>query len=159
MEKIIAMLLGEFEQGRMSRRQLIRNLAMAASATPAAAVGKGFQAVSVHHVSYQAAHYGKTRDFYADLLGMKVSHDDGRQCELSFGNSILLPRNGRTGTRTPRIDHIAYTIENWNRETVEGELKRRGLHPRPDTEDSFHVQDPDGFDLQICGKGMMKSVG
>jgi len=37
---------------------------------------------------------------------------------------------------------------------VEAELKRRGLTPRPDTEDSFHVKDPDGFDLQISGKNM-----
>ena len=31
---------------------------------------------------------------------------------------------------------------------------RRGLTPRPDTENSFHVKDPDGFDLQISGKEM-----
>jgi hypothetical protein len=33
-------------------------------------------------------------------------------------------------------------------------LKRRGLTVRPDTENSFHVKDPDGFDLQISGKDM-----
>ena len=36
----------------------------------------------------------------------------------------------------------------------EAELKRRGLSPRPDTPNSFHVKDPDGYDLQISGKGM-----
>lgn len=158
MEALIAKLLGDFEAGRMTRRQLIRSLAIAASAAePAAAAERnGFQAVAVNHISYQVAHYGKTRDFYAGLLGMKVSHDDGRQCQLSFGNSILLPRNGHTG-RTPRIDHVAYTIDTWDKASVEAGLKRHGLQPRPDTEDSFHVQDPDGFDLQICGKGMMKA--
>ena len=29
-----------------------------------------------------------------------------------------------------------------------------GLTPRPDTEDSFHVKDPDGFDVQISGPNM-----
>ena len=52
------------------------------------------------------------------------------------------------------MDHIAYTIENWNKAAVEAELKRRGLEPRPDTDNSFHVKDPDGFDLQISGKEM-----
>jgi len=37
---------------------------------------------------------------------------------------------------------------------VEAELKRRGLEPRVDTENSFHVKDPDGFDLQISGEAM-----
>src|ERR1043166_6778131 len=125
MEQIIAKLLQDFEQGRMNRRQLIRSLAVAAAAAaPAAAPvdaaeGKGFQAVTVNHISYQVADYTKTRDFYADLLGMKVSHDDGKQCYLSFGDTFLLPRNARSGVTPPRVDHIAYTIENWNKEAGE----------------------------------------
>jgi catechol 2,3-dioxygenase-like lactoylglutathione lyase family enzyme len=163
MEHLISKLLQDFEQGKMDRRQLIRSIAVAAaavgSATPASAEGKGFQAVGVNHISYVCADYAKTRDFYVDLLGMKASHDDGKQCYLSFGDTFLLPRNARTGGKTPPptpplINHIAYTIDNWNKADVEAELKRRGLNPRPDTEDSFHVKDPDGFDLQISGKNM-----
>jgi catechol 2,3-dioxygenase-like lactoylglutathione lyase family enzyme len=172
-EHIINKLLRDFEDGRMSRRQLVQSLALAAtaaaSAAPAAAQGKGFKTVTVNHISYNVADYKKTRDFYADLMGMKVSHDEDKgQCYMSFGDSFLLPRNAR-GTRTPPlVDHIAYTIEDWNKEQVEDELKRRGykqaergqrggLQPmqyRPDTEDSFHILDPDGFDLQISGKNM-----
>ena len=161
MEQIIARLLQDFEQGKMNRRQLIRSLALASTAaaavTPALAdgEGKGFKAVTVNHISYQVADYAKTRDFYANLLGMKVSHDDDkRQCYLSFGDTFLLPRNGRAGTTLPHVDHIAYTIEDWDKNAVEAELKRRGFTPRPDTEDSFHIKDPDGFDLQISGKNM-----
>jgi len=153
MEHLIAKLLQNFEQGKMTRRQLIRSLALAATAAPtAAADGKGLKAITVNHISYQVADYAKTRDFYADLFGMKVSHDDGKQCFLSFGDTFIIPRNRPTGT--PRIDHIAYTIDNWNKDAVEAELKRRGLQPRPDTQNSFHVKDPEGFDLQISGKEM-----
>ncbi|HTP31604.1 MAG TPA: VOC family protein [Candidatus Acidoferrales bacterium] len=156
MEQIIDRLVKDFELGKLSRRQLIRNLTIAASAAAAvpAAEGTGFKAVTVNHISYQVADYTKTRDFYAGLLGMQVSHDDGRQCYLSFGNTFLLPRNARQGRTAPSVDHIAYTIETWDKNAVEAELKRRGLSPRPDTEDSFHVKDPDGFDLQISGKNM-----
>jgi catechol 2,3-dioxygenase-like lactoylglutathione lyase family enzyme len=158
LEQIIARLLQEFEDGKMNRRQLIRSLAVASSAaaagTAVAEEAKGFQAVGVNHVSYVVADYTKTRDFYADLLGMKVSHDDGKQCYMSFGNTFLLPRNARAGGKVPLINHVAYTIEDWDKNKVEAELKRRGLEPRPDTEDSFHVKDPDGFDLQISGKNM-----
>src|SRR4051794_12156857 len=159
MEQIIAKLLHDFERGKMNRRQLIQSLTVAASAaaatgTAAAAGGHGFKAVTVNHISYQVADYTKTRDFYKDLLGMTVSHDDGRQCYLSLGDTFLLPRNARQGTTAPKVDHIAYTIETWDKNAVEAELKSRGLTPRPDTEDSFHVKDPDGFDLQISGKNM-----
>lgn len=163
MEHLIAQLLQNFEQGKMTRRQLIQSLALAAAAASAAgaapaaaAEGKGFKAIAVNHISYQAADYAKTRDFYADLFGMKVSQDNGKECHLAFGDTFLIPRNGPHSGHggTPRIDHIAYTIDNWNKDAVEAELKRRGLQPRPDTPNSFHVKDPEGFDLQISGREM-----
>jgi catechol 2,3-dioxygenase-like lactoylglutathione lyase family enzyme len=160
MEHIIAKLLNDFERGLMNRRQLIQSLAIAAAAAGTAQAASpepgGFKAVTVNHISYQVADYAKTRDFYVDLLGMGVKQDNGRQCNLAFGDSFLLPRNVRAGATTPvpRVDHIAYTIENWDKDKVEAELKKRGLNPRPDTENSFHVKDPDGFDLQISGKDM-----
>jgi len=157
MEKVIDQLLQDFERGRMSRRQLIRTLAAATASSAlgsaaAIAAPKGFKAVTVNHISYQVADYAKTRDFYADLFNMKLSHDDGKQCLLSFGDTFLIPRNH--DSNTPRIDHIAYTIDSWDKNAVEAELKRRGLDPQPDTENSFHVKDPNGFDLQISGKEM-----
>ena len=160
MEHIIARLLHDFEHGRMSRRQLIQSLALtataasAAGAAPLAAAAAPFKATTVNHISYQVADYKRTRDFYVDLLGMKVSQDDGtRQCYLAFGDTFLLPRNGRPGVATPHVDHIAITIENFDKKAVKAELERRGLSPREDQE-SFHVKDPDGFDLQISSKEM-----
>jgi catechol 2,3-dioxygenase-like lactoylglutathione lyase family enzyme len=164
MEHIITKLLEDFERGKMTRRQLVKSLALSATAAAAAGAnplaaaegGKGFTAVAVNHISYQVADYKKTRDWYVDLLGMKVSGDNGRQCNLSFGDhgTWLLPRNAREGTTAPKVDHIAYTIETWDQNAVKAELERRGLQPRVDTENSFHVKDPDGFDVQISGKGM-----
>jgi catechol 2,3-dioxygenase-like lactoylglutathione lyase family enzyme len=163
MEHIINGLLQDFERGRLSRRQLIQSLALAAtaaaatgSAAAAAEDGQGFEAIAVNHISYQVKDYTKTRDFYSSLLGMKVAQDNGRQCYLTFGDqgTWLLPRNARDADAAPKVDHIAYTIKNWDKDKVEAELKRRGLEPRVDTENSFHVKDPDGFDLQISGELM-----
>jgi catechol 2,3-dioxygenase-like lactoylglutathione lyase family enzyme len=162
-EHVVAKLLDDFERGKMTRRQLIRALALSATASVAAGAAaavpaerKGFRAVTVNHISYQVADYAKTRDFYAELLGMKVVRDTGAQCYLVFGdgNSFLIPRNAPTGVTPPRVDHVAYTIADWDKKAVETELKRRGLDPRPDTDNSFHVNDPNGFDLQISGKDM-----
>jgi catechol 2,3-dioxygenase-like lactoylglutathione lyase family enzyme len=162
-EHIISRLLQDFEHGHMTRRQLIQSLALTATAASAAgaapqavAADTGFTAVAVNHISYQVKDYGKTRDFYTSLLGMKASKDDGKQVYLSFGDhgTWLLPRNAREAGSAPKVDHVAYTIKNWDKDKVEAELRRRGLEPRVDTENSFHVKDPDGFDVQISGEGM-----
>jgi catechol 2,3-dioxygenase-like lactoylglutathione lyase family enzyme len=162
MESIVAKLLQDFEQGKMTRRQLIQSLTLAAAASalgtiPAvsAAPAEGYvaKATSINHVSYQVSDYKKVRDFYAGLFGMQVSRDDGMQCRLSFGDNILIVRN-----RLPagKVDHIAYTIAGWDTDknvkpAVEAELKRRSLQVRT-TEGSFHVQDPEGFEVQMGGK-------
>lgn len=161
METLIAKLLEDFDHGRMTRRQLIKSLAVVAVAsaniTPASGEdSRGFNAVAVNHISYQVNDYAKTRNFYADLLRMKVVGDTGSQCYLIIrdSNTFVIPRNAPQGTTPPRIDHIAYTIENWDKHAVKAELDRRGLNPQSDTENSFHVKDPNGFDLQISGKDM-----
>lgn len=160
MEHVIADLLDQFERGGMTRRQLIQRLALAAAATPAAggtpaaAAVAGFRCVAVNHISYQVSDYATTRDFYAGLLGMKVTDDDGKsQARLHFGaDGYIIARNARQPGTAPRIDHVAYTIENWDKAAVRVELERRGLDPRPDTDLSFHVKDPDGYDVQIAGR-------
>lgn len=152
MEHIIAKFLQDFEQGKMSRRQLIQSLALTAttaSALSAPAISvPAAPAISLNHVSYQVADYAKTCDFYAGMLGMKVSEDDGKQCRLSVGDNILIARNGTSNT--PRVDHIGYTIANFDKdkETIRAELKRRGLQVR-EYKTSFHILDPDGFDVQL----------
>ena len=156
MEHIIAKLLQDFEQGKMNRRQLIKSLAVAATAAsamaPAASTeGKPLQALYINHISYQVADYTKVRDFYVDLLGMKVTEDDGKQCRLVFGNNMLIPRNRPTGT--PKVDHIAYTVTNWEteKEGLAAELKRRNIPFTGDAKTSFHVKDPEGFSVQFGG--------
>jgi catechol 2,3-dioxygenase-like lactoylglutathione lyase family enzyme len=162
METTIAKLLDEFDRGKMTRRQLIKSIAVvaavsAAGVSPASAQSaKGFKGVAINHISYQVNDYAKTRDFYSDIFGMKVVADTGSQCNLILGdtNTFLIPRKAPRGVTPPRIDHIAYTIDHWDKNAVKAELERRGLNPTPDTENSFHVKDPNGFDLQISGKDM-----
>jgi len=156
MENVIAKLVQDFEQGKMNRRQLIQSLSITAAAAagmaPATAAGKPLEALYVNHISYEVNDYKKVRDFYVDLLGMKVTEDDGKQCRLVFGNNILIPRN-RGGGGPAKVDHIAYTITNWDAEKdrLEEELKRRGLQYRGSAKTSFQVKDPEGLGVQFGG--------
>jgi catechol 2,3-dioxygenase-like lactoylglutathione lyase family enzyme len=157
MESIIEKLLLDFERGKMNRRQLIQSLSVAAAAATgmapgARAAGKPLEALYVNHISYQVNDYAKVRDFYVNLLGMKVTEDDGKQCRLVFGNNILVPRNRANGAPA-KVDHIAYTVTNWDaeKEVMEEELKRRGLKYTGSAKTSFQVKDPEGMGVQFGG--------
>jgi len=65
-------------------------------------------------------------------------------------------RGGRGGGRGPARavwDSFCWGIEPWDTRTVEAALTARGLNPLADHRgrafQSFHVKDPDGFDVQI----------
>ena len=94
MEQLITKLLRDFEDGLSNRRQLIQNLTLAFTAvaggtayaqTPAGQSAgtkeSPFKTVELDHISYQVNDYRVTRDFYAELMGMEVKNDNGRnQC-------------------------------------------------------------------------------
>jgi catechol 2,3-dioxygenase-like lactoylglutathione lyase family enzyme len=158
MEARISALVGSFERGRISRRELIRSLTLlvtASAATGAEAQPASLKATSVNHISYEVADYARTRDFYVGLLGLKVENDDPqqKQCQLRLPDgSFIFSRNPRGNRRPPLVDHFAVSIANWDKARVEAELKRRGLKYWPDRifpDDSFHFTDPDGYDFQL----------
>lgn len=72
---------------------------------------------------------------------------------------------GRGGPPRPPVqsawDSFAWAISPWNAKTVEAELKKRGLNPVADNDgkgcESFHVKDPDGFDVQLTNGCMIKA--
>ncbi len=137
----------------------------------------GWKTVLLDHFSCQAADYPKEAAYYAALMNWKIRSDDGKQAVLDIGDwgGLVLRggyqappapppaadaaaggRSGRGGPRAPRnavFDSFCWGIEPWNAKTVEAELKKRGLSPVADNHgsdfQSFHVKDPDGFDLQI----------
>jgi catechol 2,3-dioxygenase-like lactoylglutathione lyase family enzyme len=71
---------------------------------------------------------------------------------------------GGGGPRTPVNavwDSFAWQITPWDAKKVEAELKKRGLNPVADNDgkgfESFHVKDPDGFDVQLTNGGYVKA--
>ena len=65
---------------------------------------------------------------------------------------LLVPRNRANGGQA-RVDHIAYTITNWDAEKdgLEEEMKRRGLQYTGSAKTSFQVKDPEGLGVQFGG--------
>lgn len=177
MEQTIETLLNDFEAGRMNRRQLIKSLAMVASvAAPAAAIAQTaaprapWKTVHLDHISYSVTDYKRSAAFYSSLMGWDVVNDNGtNQATLRIGQlgEIIIRNARRDGAAAPAaqanrppvtgvINHISYGIEPWDTEGVKAELEKRGLNPRVDNVGenfrSWHVLDPDGWDLQISNQ-------
>ena len=179
MESMIAKLLGAFEQGKMNRRELIQSLAIAATGAhvlsapgeahaqaPVTGTAGAFQTTSLDHISYAVSDYGRSRDFYSDLMGWEVRNDNGEsQASLGIGDvGNIIIRNSRRPMSQARegrppltgvINHISWRIADFDTDAVRDELESRGLNPRRDqaggdSYDSYHVLDPDGWDLQIA---------
>jgi catechol 2,3-dioxygenase-like lactoylglutathione lyase family enzyme len=139
----------------------------------------GWKTVLLDHFTCRAADYSKEAAYYAALMNWKIRSDDGKEAVLDIGDwgglvvrgGYQAPpappvtetppegtggRGGGRGPRAPRnavFDNFCWGIEPWDAKTVEAELKKRGLTPVADNHgkdfQSFHVKDPDGFDLQI----------
>ncbi len=209
MESVIAGLLKDFEDGKMTRRQLIQSLALAAVAAapgasalaqtaaaqpkppiPQAFEPTGWKTVWLDHISFQVSDYRRSAAFYRDLMGWTIRNDNGTsQATLNInGLGGIIIRNGRApnaqaaagaappaaasaappaagaqgGGRANRppltgvINHISWGVQPWDTDKVKAELEKRGLNPRPDMVGenfkSFHVYDPDGWDLQISNQ-------
>jgi len=117
MEHVIAGLLKDFEDGRMTRRQLIQSLALvAAGAVPGTAAlaqgaaqrppappipqafePTGWKTVWLDHISYAVSDYRRSTAFYRDLMGWTVRNDNGTsQATLNInGMGGIIIRNRR----------------------------------------------------------------
>jgi catechol 2,3-dioxygenase-like lactoylglutathione lyase family enzyme len=182
MEQIISGLVQDFEAGKLTRRQLVQALALGVMAGPGALAAARpaeqssiapqrspapWKTVWLDHISYAVSDYRRSTAFYRDLMGWEIIHDDGqKQCSMKVGNVggiIIRNRAGFEGaaggtdrpTITGLIDHISWGVTPWDTDKVKAELEKRGLNPQADMNgkfQSFHLRDPDGWDLQISNQ-------
>ena len=133
----------------------------------------GWKTVALDHLTFQVADYQKEAAFYSALMGWTCRSDDGQQAVLDIGDwgsavfkqgpMDAAPAAGSPGAGARAVvASFCFVIDQWNASKVEAELRKRGLTPIAAIDgkgfESFHVQDPDGFDLQISnGNGLAKS--
>jgi catechol 2,3-dioxygenase-like lactoylglutathione lyase family enzyme len=121
----------------------------------------GWKTVALDHITMRMADCQKEAAFYSALMGWKIRSDDGAQTVLDIGDwgSAIFKQ---APEQRAVVESFGFVIEPWNAKTVEAELRKRGLAPVAENDgkgfESFHVKDPDGFDLQICnGGGLAKA--
>lgn len=111
---------------------------------------------NINHLSCAVADYGRSRDFYVDLFGMRVSWDNGKQCALEFGDPAapngLYIRSVRKPGDKADVGHIAYGIPDFmkHKDAIKSEMERYHLaNIRPDAEVGWMCDDPAGYVLNI----------
>jgi catechol 2,3-dioxygenase-like lactoylglutathione lyase family enzyme len=151
MEAIINRLLERFESGSLSRRQLIQGLAMLGTAVnpPAQAQSRGgFQGGFISHVSLSVNDLQRSAEFYQKVFGLAVLSQDKPNEIVRLGLKRTLVSLRRASPKAV-VDHFAIGVESFNRESVTKDLLDRGVTPGQNVDAGFHVQDPDGFPVQI----------
>ena len=148
MTHTISKLLEGYENGKLSRRQLVQGLAVLAAGSSAVSAA-GFQGSSIHHVSLVVSNLQRSTDFYQKTFGCPVNKREGNN-QLMFGKDFLVLRPGNPAAK---VDHFAIGVDNFNQDSVTADLKSRGATPvnQQGGGFGFHVVDPDGYPVQISG--------
>lgn len=138
----------------------------------------GWKTVALDHLLFQVEDYQKEAAFYHALMGWTLRSDDGTQAIMDIGDwgtvifkaappgaSAAAPApptgRGRGGPIRATVESFCFVVQPWSAKSIEAELTKRGLTPTADHGaggfESFHVKDPDGFDLQIAnGNGQVR---
>jgi catechol 2,3-dioxygenase-like lactoylglutathione lyase family enzyme len=150
-ETIISNLVTGFEKGTLTRRELIRGLAMLAAASGTAATAAedcGLKAAKIDHVSIQVTNLQRSIDFYQKLFGFAVVSEDKNNEIVRLGiNKTLVSLHHKNPIGI--VDHFAIGVEQFNKEAVTRELKLRGVTPEENIDAGFHIKDPEGLNVQI----------
>ena len=154
MEAIISSLVSRFEQGSLSRRDLVQGLAMLAASgagagTAAAAQDEiDFKAANIDHVSIHVADLQRSTAFYQKMFGFTVVSQDQPQGIVRLGNARVLVSLNH-GPPAGVIDHFAIGVPRFNAQTDARYFTQRGATPSQGDYAGFHIKDPDGINVQI----------
>jgi catechol 2,3-dioxygenase-like lactoylglutathione lyase family enzyme len=151
-ERIFLSLVTSFERGTLTRRELIQGLTMiaAASASSSAAAQQTspIKGTRVDHVSVQVSDLKRSVDFYEKVFGFSVVSEDKPNEIVRLGTTravVSLHHKNPTAV----VDHFAIGVESFNRDAVTRQLKQYGITPSDNLDAGFHIQDPDGINVQI----------
>ena len=151
MEAIISGLLNRFEEGKVSRRELIQSLtllAVAGGTVSAAPQETPFKSTRIDHISVQVTDLPRSIAFYQKVFGLSILGEDKPNEIVRMGTTrviVSLHHNAPTGI----VDHFAIAIDGFDRDGVTRALKQHGLTAEENLDYGFYVRDPEGIPVQI----------
>ena len=152
MDHEVSELLDQYDNGEVSRRQLLTGLTaavgLATAATPARAADSSestFTATSLDHIALSVTDVARSRDFYVHHLGLKVASESiPSQCFLDCGpDFVALFRSS-----SPGMHHYSYAIPNYNQRQAAEKLRAVKIEPSLQG-GRIYFSDPDGLTVQL----------
>ncbi len=156
MRDVIERLLGGYESGAVSRRDLVLALAGLAVAGRSAAVAQTPAAPipveGINHVSIFVSDMNRSVEFYQRVFQMPVKslQQGGTNLAAGSGNQFLgIYQVGQT----PRIDHVCLSVRDFNADAVMETLRESGVETgrvrmRGEVPEVYFT-DPDGLSVQV----------
>ena len=151
MKHTIDTLVGQFERGSLTRRELVQALFMLA-ASPVLAQerpGGAFRATGIDHVQITVTDLKATQQFYEKLFGVTTTSPSPTQLSLKLGSSNTISVHNESGPIKP-IDHFGIGVEDFSAEAALASVKR--VVPGFKAEisgTSVFVIGPDGVRIQL----------
>jgi catechol 2,3-dioxygenase-like lactoylglutathione lyase family enzyme len=156
MKSVISNLVERFENGKLSRRDLVQGLTMLFAAAsvpvrPAAAdapAPASLTPTGIDHVSVLVSDVERSAKFYQDLFGLSVLSTDKEHGIVRLGRKrviVSIRKEKPYGT----VDHFGVGVENFNKAAVTQVLQQHGLTPSENWQYGFYVKDPDGMNVQF----------
>ena len=152
MRAIIEDLVERFDDGTLSRRQLVQGLTVLAAAgsagTANAQVTTPFVANGIDHISIQVTDLERSIAFYQSIFGLSILNQDVDNEIVRMGRDriiVSLHHKEPTGI----VDHFAIAISDFDRDAVTKALADQGLEAQQNLDYGFYVRDPEGMPVQI----------
>lgn len=157
MDGTIDRLVGLYEGGKVSRRDLVRSLAALALGLPLRGSAQTTQppipVVSLNHVTCFASDIPRTVAFYQELFGMPVLSDQGTGINLRAGSETTFVGIYGAGAGEPRIDHLCLGVQGFDVDRIMAILQARGIQANVRMRDGsvpeIYMTDPDGLRIQL----------
>jgi len=151
MKHTIDTLVGQFERGSLTRRELVQALFMLA-ASPVLAQerpGGAFRATGIDHVQITVTDLKATQQFYEKLFGVTTTSPSPTQLSLKLGSSNTISVHNESGPIKP-IDHFGIGVEDFSAEAALASVKRAVPGFKAEISGtSVFVIGPDGVRIQL----------
>jgi len=152
MTKELDTLLGRYDAGQLSRRELLAALAMLVLPGPSLQRAPQIGAAKLlNHVTLYVRDVERSRAFYHSLFGMPVLTQQAPGVNLSVGAGFLGLYPVDAG-EAPRIDHFCLGLQGFDAEATKRKLAAQGIdatiRERDDTKE-LYLADRDGLRVQL----------
>ena len=115
-----------------------------------------WRTTKLDHIAFRVADAQKEAAFYAALMGWRVRAAEPGRVVMDIGDWGTAIFRQAPDSAHAVVERLGFVIEPWSTATVDRELRKRGMNPAADRDasgfESFHVKDPDGFELQISNR-------